>query len=133
MLANGARKGKKWPVRPVKCTASVNIIQTSPSSSTSKLLQHEVPMLTRRVLHCVRTSRQVRSLKQISRNGILQQRSASTASGQAASTVPSQSSASQLAVFTGELDKLSPRFDISADSIQILKSPAEFYETLKVQ
>ncbi|CAK1366191.1 CDP-diacylglycerol--glycerol-3-phosphate 3-phosphatidyltransferase [Cercospora beticola] len=90
-------------------------------------------MLTRRVLHCVRASRQVRSLKQISRNGILQQRSASTASGQAASTVSSQSSASQLAVFTGELDKLSPRFDISADSIQILKSPAEFYETLKTK
>ncbi|KAH0383609.1 hypothetical protein KCU92_g5166, partial [Aureobasidium melanogenum] len=30
-----------------------------------------------------------------------------------------------------ELDKLSPRFDISSSQIEILKSPSDFYETLK--
>ncbi|KAK6391983.1 hypothetical protein LTR65_004107 [Meristemomyces frigidus] len=32
-----------------------------------------------------------------------------------------------------ELDKLSPRFDVSADSIEIIRSPTEFYETLKAK
>jgi CDP-diacylglycerol--glycerol-3-phosphate 3-phosphatidyltransferase len=43
------------------------------------------------------------------------------------------STASQIGLITGELDKLSPRFDVSADSIEVLKSPAEFYQTLKVR
>lgn len=50
----------------------------------------------------------------------------------AATPASAPSSASQLAVFTGELDKLAPRFDIPAEAVEILKSPAEFYETLKV-
>ncbi|SMY27174.1 unnamed protein product [Zymoseptoria tritici ST99CH_1A5] len=49
----------------------------------------------------------------------------------ASSTTPS--AASQIGLITGELDKLSPRFDVSADSIEILKSPAEFYQTLKTK
>lgn len=42
-----------------------------------------------------------------------------------------QSSAAPIASITNELDKLSPRFDVPADSIEILKTPAEFYKTLK--
>lgn len=41
------------------------------------------------------------------------------------------SPASMLAAFTNELDKLAPRFDINSSQIQILRSPAEFYDTLK--
>jgi len=37
-----------------------------------------------------------------------------------------------LTSITNELDKLSPRFDISADSIEILRDPAQFYSILKV-
>ena len=32
---------------------------------------------------------------------------------------------------TSELDKISPRFDVDASQITILKDPSEFYETLK--
>lgn len=32
---------------------------------------------------------------------------------------------------TNELDRLSPRFDIDASQITILKDPSEFFETLK--
>ncbi|KAK3069802.1 CDP-diacylglycerol--glycerol-3-phosphate 3-phosphatidyltransferase [Teratosphaeriaceae sp. CCFEE 6253] len=41
------------------------------------------------------------------------------------------SSASPLASINSELDKLTPRFDVSADSIEIIKSPVDFYEALK--
>jgi len=41
--------------------------------------------------------------------------------------------ASPLASITNELDKLSPRFDVSADSIEIIRTPSEFYETLKAK
>jgi CDP-diacylglycerol--glycerol-3-phosphate 3-phosphatidyltransferase len=37
-----------------------------------------------------------------------------------------------LAAFTDELDKIAPRFDIEGSQIKILGTPAEFYETLKV-
>lgn len=33
---------------------------------------------------------------------------------------------------SNELDRLSPRFDINASQLTILKDPSEFYETLKV-
>ena len=42
-----------------------------------------------------------------------------------------QSPVAALGGLTSELDKLSPRFDINASQITILKDPSEFYETLK--
>src|SRR2546430_5326665 len=33
---------------------------------------------------------------------------------------------------TSELDRIAPRFDIQASQIRILRTPTEFYETLKV-
>ncbi|KAK3075259.1 CDP-diacylglycerol--glycerol-3-phosphate 3-phosphatidyltransferase [Teratosphaeriaceae sp. CCFEE 6253] len=57
-----------------------------------------------------------------------QRRLSSTYNGPAAGI---SSSASPLASITSELDKLTPRFDVSADSIEILKSPVDFYEALK--
>ncbi|KAF2404772.1 hypothetical protein EJ06DRAFT_467410, partial [Trichodelitschia bisporula] len=41
------------------------------------------------------------------------------------------SSISALGGLTAELDKLSPRFEIDASQIEILKTPSEFYEVLK--
>ena len=37
-----------------------------------------------------------------------------------------------LAPFANELDKLAPSIDLRGEQIQILKTPAEFYDTLKV-
>ncbi|KAK7728085.1 CDP-diacylglycerol--glycerol-3-phosphate 3-phosphatidyltransferase [Botryosphaeria dothidea] len=38
-----------------------------------------------------------------------------------------------LASLTSELDRLSPRFEVQPQQIEILKTPAEFYETLKTK
>lgn len=46
---------------------------------------------------------------------------------------PLQSSAAPIASITNELDRLSPRFDVPAESIEILRTPAEFYTTLKAR
>ncbi|KIM94932.1 hypothetical protein OIDMADRAFT_135232 [Oidiodendron maius Zn] len=43
------------------------------------------------------------------------------------------SEASMLGAFTTELDRISPRFDIKGSQVQILRSPSEFYETLKAK
>lgn len=37
-----------------------------------------------------------------------------------------------LAPFTNELDKIAPSFKINGSQIRIIKTPADFYETLKV-
>ena len=50
------------------------------------------------------------------------------------SVAPTSSTPSPGAALGGlntELDKLSPRFDISSSQIEILRSPSDFYETLK--
>ncbi|KAF2272317.1 CDP-diacylglycerol-glycerol-3-phosphate 3-phosphatidyltransferase [Westerdykella ornata] len=38
-----------------------------------------------------------------------------------------------LAVMTTDLDKIAPRFEIHPDQVQVLKTPTEFYETLKAK
>jgi hypothetical protein len=38
-----------------------------------------------------------------------------------------------LGAFTNELDRIAPKFEIHGSQIQILRSPTEFYETLKVR
>jgi len=37
-----------------------------------------------------------------------------------------------VAPFVSELDRIAPSFDIDGDQILVLRTPAEFYETLKV-
>ncbi len=37
-----------------------------------------------------------------------------------------------LGAFTSELDRIAPKFEIQGSQIQILRTPTEFYETLKV-
>lgn len=56
----------------------------------------------------------------------------SSSSSPSPSTSTPQSQASMLATITTDLDKIAPRFEIEPEQIQILKSPTEFYETLKV-
>lgn len=50
-----------------------------------------------------------------------------------ASTGTSTSSAGMLAPFTNELDRLAPSFKINGSQIQIIRSPTDFYETLKAR
>ncbi|KAH8600851.1 hypothetical protein B0O99DRAFT_291427 [Bisporella sp. PMI_857] len=38
---------------------------------------------------------------------------------------------SMLGAFTNELDKISPRFEVEGSQIEVLRSPSEFYKTLK--
>ncbi|KAF2446551.1 hypothetical protein P171DRAFT_430683 [Karstenula rhodostoma CBS 690.94] len=42
-----------------------------------------------------------------------------------------QSQASMLATITTDLDKIAPRFEVQPEQIEILKTPSEFYDTLK--
>lgn len=95
--------------------------------------RHASSMITRRAPICLRLSKQTIRTPRSRYNGAIQKRFASTASAPAAAPASTTSSASQLAVITNELDKLSPRFRVPADSIQILRSPSEFYETFKVR
>lgn len=37
-----------------------------------------------------------------------------------------------LAPIVSELDRMAPSFDVRGDQIRVLRTPAEFYETLKV-
>lgn len=39
--------------------------------------------------------------------------------------------AGALAPFVSELDRIAPSFDVRGDDVRIIKTPAEFYETLK--
>lgn len=59
--------------------------------------------------------------------------SSSSSSSAAASGSAKMSSMGALAPFASELDKIAPSFDIKGEQIQIMKTPEEFYETLKVR
>jgi CDP-diacylglycerol---glycerol-3-phosphate 3-phosphatidyltransferase len=47
-------------------------------------------------------------------------------------TAQQQSPAAILGTITMELDKVAPRFEIESENVDILKSPVEFFECLKV-
>jgi CDP-diacylglycerol---glycerol-3-phosphate 3-phosphatidyltransferase len=50
-----------------------------------------------------------------------------------ATNANSSSTASMLGAFTNELDRIAPKFEIQGSQIHILRTPSEFYETLKVR
>ncbi|KAF2718339.1 hypothetical protein K431DRAFT_287733 [Polychaeton citri CBS 116435] len=91
-------------------------------------------MITRNAPSCLRQSVKLAYTRCLPRKSISQRRWSTSSSypPQGASPTP-QSVASPIASITTELDKLSPRIDVSADSIEILRSPAQFYETLKTK
>lgn len=59
-------------------------------------------------------------------------RYSSSSTANAAPGSSPQSQASMLATITSDLDRIAPRFEVESEQIQILKTPEEFYETLKV-
>lgn len=101
--------------------------------------QH-APMIPRRALiHLTRlakTPQRIRSqYGHRVRHNRTQTRFSSSSSapwGATAQQAQPPSAIAPLASITNELDKLSPRFDVSADAIEIIRSPSEFYATLKV-
>jgi CDP-diacylglycerol---glycerol-3-phosphate 3-phosphatidyltransferase len=56
-----------------------------------------------------------------------------SSSGASPASGSSSSSLGMLAPFVSELDRVAPFFDIKGSQIQILRTPADFYETLKVR
>ncbi|KAF2484580.1 hypothetical protein BDY17DRAFT_279218 [Neohortaea acidophila] len=89
-------------------------------------------MLTRRAVTGLRLCRDLRVARRSCRNryGSFQRRTLSSAAPTPPPAQPA-SALSPLASITSELDKLCPRFDVSADSIEILQSPSDFYSVLK--
>lgn len=53
-------------------------------------------------------------------------------SSAAATPSPPPSQTAMLATFTNDFDRIAPRFEVNGSQIQVLRSPAEFYESLKV-
>jgi hypothetical protein len=92
---------------------------------------HIHQMIVRRVLPCLRqvSTSSGNVQRQIAKYGRVQRRYSSTSAAGPAASV--SSSAAPIASITSELDRLSPRFDVPAESIEILRTPAEFYSALK--
>jgi len=72
----------------------------------------------RRVVRSIRSSHQTPTKRRYSNSSM-------------APTADAPSPGAALGGLNTELDKLSPRFDISSSQIEILRSPSDFYETLK--
>ncbi|KAG0648585.1 Phosphatidylglycerophosphate synthase [Hyphodiscus hymeniophilus] len=82
-------------------------------------------MIIRSIPRCTATRR-----LQASRTLHVKQRKYSTSSPSLASTASPP--ASMLGAFTNELDKIAPKFEIYGSQVRILRSPSDFYETLKI-
>lgn len=72
------------------------------------------------------------SRNQVARSWVRKHSSTSSSSANVAVPTSSQSTM-LLAPFVQELDRAAPSFDLHGDQIQILRTPSEFYETLKVR
>ncbi|KAL6704577.1 CDP-diacylglycerol--glycerol-3-phosphate 3-phosphatidyltransferase [Coniothyrium glycines] len=88
-------------------------------------------MIIRNILRSQVSRSATRSSFRLPERSRMTARSYTTANASAVSASTPQSQASMLAAFTTDLDKIAPRFELQSDQIQVLQSPAEFYETLK--
>lgn len=110
-----------------------------PTAATSKLPMRPVyrasskPNMIIRGLLRVQGSKIAlrRSIPPRTRPAQCARRYSSTSAPSMGSPAP-QSHASMLATITTDLDKIAPHFEIQPEQIEILKTPTEFYETLKV-
>jgi len=92
-----------------------------------------VDMIVRSVARCSARLRPsiCRSKASVTVQHQIRPRRYSTSPGAAGAT-PS-SPAAMLAPLVGDLDKIAPSFSIDGSKIKVLKTPTEFYETLKVR
>jgi hypothetical protein len=86
-------------------------------------------MLARSCLRCVARARPAWPRPTISPNRIQCRRYSGSAT---ASSPGSSHAAGTLAPIVTELDRLAPSFDINGDRIHVIKTPSDFYNTLKV-
>lgn len=85
-------------------------------------------MIIRSITRCSRTRKLPSFQAPLQR---VKQRTMSTSTG--SSNAPTASSpASIMGAFTNECDKIAPKFEVHGSQIKILRTPSEFYETLKV-
>ncbi|KAH6684483.1 CDP-diacylglycerol-glycerol-3-phosphate 3-phosphatidyltransferas-like protein [Halenospora varia] len=86
-------------------------------------------MIIRSCIRCTATRR-----LQVCRPRILQakQRRFSTSTPHATNANAS-STASMLGAFTNELDRIAPKFEVHGSQIHVLRTPSDFYETLKAK
>ena len=88
-------------------------------------------MLARSLLRCAAPRRIVSRQWPRAPKGRRYSTASSSVSGGGVQSTAGQG-APMLAAFTEELDKIAPRFDIRGDQVKVLRTPSEFYETLKV-
>jgi CDP-diacylglycerol--glycerol-3-phosphate 3-phosphatidyltransferase len=88
-------------------------------------------MIVRGCARCASRARVLRHRPSIS-TPRFQYRSYATPHGAQAAQAHS-GGAGLLAPLVSELDRMAPSFDIRGEQIRVLKTPAEFYETLKVR
>jgi CDP-diacylglycerol--glycerol-3-phosphate 3-phosphatidyltransferase len=84
-------------------------------------------MIVRNSLRCAATRR-----LPVYRARLLQAKPRRYSTSTSSTTASSSSPASMLGAFTNELDRIAPKFEVQGSQIQLLRTPAEFYETLKV-
>ncbi|TVY58992.1 CDP-diacylglycerol--glycerol-3-phosphate 3-phosphatidyltransferase [Lachnellula cervina] len=84
-------------------------------------------MIARSVLRCSATRR----LQTCRPRMVLAKPRKFSTSTPPAANANSSSTASMLGAFTNELDRIAPKFEIQGSQIQILRTPSDFYETLK--
>jgi hypothetical protein len=106
-------------------------ILPSLSLSSSQFLTKVVAMIVRSVVRCSRKLK-VPPYQAKLRYARPQCRSYSASASGSPSTALGSTTAGMLAPFVTELDRIAPYFNIKGSEIQVLRSPAEFYETLKV-
>lgn len=106
--------------------------EISPTHMLSLHTSHLPKMITRKVLR----SSAARSVRANTRAKCTPSKVRKFSSSTSSTTTPSPSSnatsVSSFGAFTNELDRIAPRFEIHGSQIKILRTPAEFYETLKV-
>jgi len=84
-------------------------------------------MIVRNFIRCT-VSRRL----QVCRPRLRPVKSRSYSTSSSAPPTSNSSPASMLGTFTNELDRIAPRFEVEGSQISVLRSPSEFYETLKV-
>ncbi|KAG4034367.1 hypothetical protein MFRU_003g03350 [Monilinia fructicola] len=85
-------------------------------------------MIIRSITRCARTRKVPSFQLPVQR---MKQRAHSTSASSTATAPTAPSSASILGAFTNDCDKIAPKFEVHGSQIQILRTPSEFYETLK--
>lgn len=83
-------------------------------------------MIVRSTLRCSATRR-----LPVYRSRLLQAKPRRYSTSAPLAQPPSSSPASMLGAFTNELDRIAPKFEIQGSQINVLRTPSEFYETLK--